>query len=1135
MYSIVAGEPLRVCAASTRVIATHTDGTTKTEIVTDGVAGGSVVLRGLTAAGWWRLEGTNVASARVWVRPAEPCAAASDVVVGGALASRHYRGTHVIVRLGLTDQFGNSCTDAALCPGAANAFARCDGDRGLLVRVWSRMPVTHGALVDNGDGELVLRFMPPPHPLALSPRCVPLHWRRERAGTLLYFSRSTAEWAPWHFVLRNGVLRGRPYKADDCEGGEQASWAVSIDVRRASVSEHVSDAALPAPPSHTPSLRFQVVPVDGANGRAVPAANLCAIASEGVKSALRWLRLLQLASTDTDDKTNTDEEGAAERIVSEADAADHGVEEDDDVAFEITIHGVAIPTSPVRQRLLPHLSCACHNDDQGTTAPPVKPSTPSPAVSPNAFHARATASSPESAAQPLTPAQRRALRRRERASTVAPVQPSSPQQQKRAGDASVQVVASAGDVASREFAAAIAGGRSVPPPPPQAAPPRRCNQGRAPESSTSISRQPPTPVVEREHQRLWRSPSSLSSWRTSSPQTSSPTTLKERRSSPQTSSPVARAPREAEPTRVPPVAVPMLKETLIHDTPPKAVARRAVAGSPKRVWRRSNAADTRGPTTRAEHEGQLGQYGRQLRTQEHGNIFSMLAAECDVPNSASADNAGELEADEGTPLHSTHDESDTALLTPAAHDKTAPPAHSDEDHIAEEFLGNERSRANALSATVGDFVAALRDGHGDDGDVSITDESEREDGAASSVRNVPAWLEQGSAGSPRRRSVPPPIDTSLTGDANEGSRHQSREGRRTTFAVRDDEHPHNSAGDFADTGSPTTPAFTREGRIQNDSSARSDGRARTSTRASTRERERGWGRPSNARNGLHDKARSESADCRSESTLYAGAASLANRASSVGADRRRNRQRSLSPGERARTSQSHDDGWREARRRGRERESLPPAALYARHSVRKTWGRSGDNLEAAARDWTHMRARLSSTRLGGSSPPPQAAPASIATRNADCDSEKRDKNRVAVMRFGSGNSLSSSPSNRSFFDLYPKLTHWKSEDSTSPSAQRVDAAVGELLGEQMRYNDDEAAWKRVMKWLADHGQGAYAPLFQHHGIIRLSLVELLSLEDLENIGVAPVDRPTLMRAAEHFSLATRQWAQRCESEGEGGG
>ena len=139
------------------------------------------------------------------------------------------------------------------------------------------------------------------------------------------------------------------------------------------------------------------------------------------------------------------------------------------------------------------------------------------------------------------------------------------------------------------------------------------------------------------------------------------------------------------------------------------------------------------------------------------------------------------------------------------------------------------------------------------------------------------------------------------------------------------------------------------------------------------------------------------------------------------------------------------------------------------------------------------------------------------------------------MRFGSGNSLSSSPSNRSFFDLYPKLTHWKSEGSKSPSAQRVDAAVGELLGEQMRYNDDEAAWKRVMKWLADHGQGAYAPLFQHHGIIRLSLVELLSLEDLENIGVAPVDRPTLMRAAEHFSLATRQWAQRCESEGEGGG
>ena len=49
----------------------------------------------------------------------------------------------------------------------------------------------------------------------------------------------------------------------------------------------------------------------------------------------------------------------------------------------------------------------------------------------------------------------------------------------------------------------------------------------------------------------------------------------------------------------------------------------------------------------------------------------------------------------------------------------------------------------------------------------------------------------------------------------------------------------------------------------------------------------------------------------------------------------------------------------------------------------------------------------------------------------------------------------------------------------------------------MRHNDDDAAWKRVTKWLDDNGQAAYIPLFLHHGVVRLSLVELLSLQDLE--------------------------------------
>ena len=112
MYAIGAGGHVRVCAASASIIARHTDDTTRTEIVTDGVDG-SAVLRGLTAAGWWRLEGTDVASARVWVRPADPCAAASGIV-GGALASPHQRGALVIIQLRLTDQFGNSCTDACM-------------------------------------------------------------------------------------------------------------------------------------------------------------------------------------------------------------------------------------------------------------------------------------------------------------------------------------------------------------------------------------------------------------------------------------------------------------------------------------------------------------------------------------------------------------------------------------------------------------------------------------------------------------------------------------------------------------------------------------------------------------------------------------------------------------------------------------------------------------------------------------------------------------------------------------------------------------------------------------------------------------------------------------------------------------
>ena len=48
MYAIGAGGHVRVCAASASIIARHTDDTTRTEIVTDGVDG-SAVLRGLTA------------------------------------------------------------------------------------------------------------------------------------------------------------------------------------------------------------------------------------------------------------------------------------------------------------------------------------------------------------------------------------------------------------------------------------------------------------------------------------------------------------------------------------------------------------------------------------------------------------------------------------------------------------------------------------------------------------------------------------------------------------------------------------------------------------------------------------------------------------------------------------------------------------------------------------------------------------------------------------------------------------------------------------------------------------------------------------------------------------------------------
>ena len=148
----------------------------------------------------------------------------------------------------------------------------------------------------------------------------------------------------------------------------------------------------------------------------------------------------------------------------------------------------------------------------------------------------------------------------------------------------------------------------------------------------------------------------------------------------------------------------------------------------------------------------------------------------------------------------------------------------------------------------------------------------------------------------------------------------------------------------------------------------------------------------------------------------------------------------------------------------------------------------------------------------------------------------------------------------SFFDLYPTLKPeatkpTSSKSSTAPSSPRHSPSFFRTavslpdyyhqLPMDLNNNDgvagniseddkiaqklqplgiaERAEWNRLVEWLKGLEMQQYVPLFHHQGLTRLSSLELLEIQDLEDIGILEPDRLPLLDAIQVFSLRTREW------------
>jgi len=116
---------------------------------------------------------------------------------------------------------------------------------------------------------------------------------------------------------------------------------------------------------------------------------------------------------------------------------------------------------------------------------------------------------------------------------------------------------------------------------------------------------------------------------------------------------------------------------------------------------------------------------------------------------------------------------------------------------------------------------------------------------------------------------------------------------------------------------------------------------------------------------------------------------------------------------------------------------------------------------------------------------------------------------------------------RSFFDLYPNMV--RNTPSGADKGKSVRAGEGHERNLANNKNVAERAqWARVVDWLHGLKLEAYQGLFEEHGLVSLSAIELMEAKDLQEMNIRREHQPKLLKAIEAFSTKTRNEVARIE-------
>eukprot|EP00981_Chlorochromonas_danica_P009265 scaffold2582_cov162-Ochromonas_danica.AAC.34 len=138
------------------------------------------------------------------------------------------------------------------------------------------------------------------------------------------------------------------------------------------------------------------------------------------------------------------------------------------------------------------------------------------------------------------------------------------------------------------------------------------------------------------------------------------------------------------------------------------------------------------------------------------------------------------------------------------------------------------------------------------------------------------------------------------------------------------------------------------------------------------------------------------------------------------------------------------------------------------------------------------------------------------------------KAKTSVMRFNPSKATAPGLAAHAVPSLPPKvLTAQPSATRAAPTQEDGRHFTLNAAGDSMT---DLAEWQRFTNWLESIGMSGYVENMREHGVSKLSIIELLTESDLQQIGVSQLDIPLILRKVHDMTRRIRSFSEQALSQ-----